>query len=167
MISTSIIMEQLPKCLSSSKVIKYPSHKVKVTEVVEQHKPVVANVAGKDNPGISQGTTAIGRLHLGFGDNNFQISLRSPSWLGSKVYSAMCHKNMVGWQINLTTYVVIKSFRDIEDAVKSDDPQALMKYLRSKSLTPLVQDEHGENLLYVCGFIYLLDPRNVIDLVLM
>ncbi|KAK1455547.1 hypothetical protein CMEL01_04307 [Colletotrichum melonis] len=136
---------------TSSKVTKYSSHKVKVTEFVEQHKPVVANIAGKDNLGISQGTTAVGRLRLGFGDNTFQISLRSPSWLGSKVYSAVCHKSMIGWQINLTTYVVIKSFRGIEDAVKSDDPQALMKHLRSTSLTPLVEDEKGQNLLYLCA----------------
>ncbi|KAL0768309.1 hypothetical protein CaCOL14_009284 [Colletotrichum acutatum] len=148
MLSTSIIMGQLPKCLSSSKVTKSSSHKVKVTEFVEQHKPFVANIAGKDNLGISQGRTAIGRLRLGFGDNNFQISLRSPSWLGNKVYSAMCHKSMIGWQINLTAYVVIKSFRGIEDSVKSDNPQALMKHLRSTSLTPLVEDENGQNLLY-------------------
>ncbi|KAK7433671.1 hypothetical protein Landi51_13833 [Colletotrichum acutatum] len=163
MLSTSIIMGQLPKCLSSSKVTKSSSHKVKVTEFVEQHKPFVANIAGKDNLGISQGRTAIGRLRLGFGDNNFQISLRSPSWLGNKVYSAMCHKSMIGWQINLTAYVVIKSFRGIEDSVKSDNPQALMKHLRSTSLTPLVEDENGQNLLYVRRVIYPLDQRNVVD----
>ncbi|KXH37043.1 hypothetical protein CSIM01_00105 [Colletotrichum simmondsii] len=111
----------------------------------------VANIAGKDNLDMSQGTTAVGRLRLGFGDNNFQISLRSPSWLGSKVYSAVWHKSMVGWQINLTTYVVIKSFRGIDDAVKSDDPRALMKHLHLTSLTPLVEDEKGRNLLHLCA----------------
>lgn len=149
MLSTAIILERLPNCLSPSEVTEKSSQKVEVAEFFNQHKPAVANIAGKDNLDMAQGTTAIGRFRLGFGDDVFQISLRSPSWLGSKVYSAMCHKSILGWQINLRTYVVIESFFSFEDAVKSDDPQALMQHLRSKSLTPFVQNEGGESLLSV------------------
>ncbi|KAF4784406.1 hypothetical protein HER10_EVM0008007 [Colletotrichum scovillei] len=147
MLSTSIIMQRLPNCLSPSEVTEKSSQRVEVAEFFDQHRPVVANIAGKDNLDMSQGTTAIGRFRLGFGDDAFQISLRSPSWLGSKVYYAMCHKSILGWQINLRTYVVIEDFFSFEDAVKSDDPQALMKHLRSRSLTPFVQNEYGESLL--------------------
>ncbi|KAF6809873.1 hypothetical protein CMUS01_13597 [Colletotrichum musicola] len=106
---------------------------------------------------ISKGSSFFGRIRFGFGGSSWSLSMRTPSWLAGTVYSVMCQRCAIGWQLNLASYEVIESILPVFiDIMWSDDLTALQKHLRERALTPLVHDYNGRNLLHVSvSFFYL------------
>ncbi|KAF9876752.1 hypothetical protein CkaCkLH20_05598 [Colletotrichum karsti] len=112
-------------------------------------KPATVEAIISDAVVISTGSTVLGRIHMGFGEKGYRVSMRTPAWLGGAVYAIMAKRSIMGWQLNLSTYAVVPIHpQELIAAVKADDVTGLQKQLCGMNLTPFVHDQNGLNLLH-------------------
>lgn len=99
---------------------------------------------------ISRGPSFFGRMQFGFGDSGWSLSMRTPNWLTSTVYSVLSQRSASGWQVNLSSYPIIEDiYVGFPGIIGSDDLTSLQKHLHRRAVTPLVHDHKGMNLLHV------------------
>ncbi|KAK1854872.1 hypothetical protein CCHR01_02552 [Colletotrichum chrysophilum] len=100
---------------------------------------------------ISHAKTILGSLHFALGSNEqFQLSLRTPYWFSSSVYSIIAFRSISGWQVSLRAYEVVESLADVLLLhFWDDDPVAVFRFLDEHRMTPFVRDERGFSLLRV------------------
>uniref|UniRef100_L2FJX5 Fungal N-terminal domain-containing protein n=1 Tax=Colletotrichum fructicola (strain Nara gc5) TaxID=1213859 RepID=L2FJX5_COLFN len=98
---------------------------------------------------ISHAKTILGSLHFALGSNEqFQLSLRTPYWFSSSVYSIIAFRSISGWQVSLRAYEVVESLADVLLLhFWDDDPVAVFRFLDEHRMTPFVRDERGFSLL--------------------
>ncbi|KAF5484096.1 hypothetical protein CGCF413_v014572 [Colletotrichum fructicola] len=100
---------------------------------------------------ISHAKTILGSLHFALGSNEqFQLSLRTPYWFSSSVYSIIAFRSISGWQVSLRAYEVVESLADVLLLhFWDDDPVAVFRFLDEHRMTPFVRDERGFSLLRI------------------